>query len=235
MAMSTEPAPASPAPPRAGQLAAILEEDIVLGVLHPYQRLVEDELMARFAVKRHVVREALARLEQMGLVERRRNAGALVRGFGEREVIELYELRVLLECEAMRRMPLPVPPAGLDGLRRIQERHDLAVARDDPRGIFRSNQAFHEALYGLCGNDTLAQAIHEYARRTHAIRFGALSAPGQQRRSRGEHHEILRALGEGRREKLIELVPAHLLRSRDRYLALRRAAPPDDPPVRGAI
>lgn len=211
---------------RIEQIAAMLEEDIVLGVLHPCQRLVEDELMARFEVKRHVVRDVLARLEQMGLVERRRNVGALVRGFEDQEVVDLYDLRVLLECEAMRRMPLPLSPAELQVLKQIQAEHDLAVSRDDQRGVFRSNQRFHETLYGLCGNQVLAQAIHEYARRTHAIRFGALSTPEQQQRSMREHHQMLRALEEGQREALIELAYSHLLPSRDRYLALSRARRP---------
>lgn len=210
-------------PERAEQLAAALEEDIVLGVLHPLQRLVEDELMARFSAKRHVVRDALARLEKNGLIERRRNVGAMVRGFDEREVNDLYELRVLLECEAFRRMPLPVPPEGLAALHEVQAAHDLAVSRDDQRAVFRSNQSFHEKLYGLCGNQALASAIQEYARRTHAIRFGALSTPEQQQRSRREHHQILKALEEGKRERLIELAHAHLLPSRDRYLSLARA------------
>lgn len=208
---------------RVEQITSALEEDIVLGVLYPCQRLVEDELMARFEVKRHVVRDVLARLEQMGLVERRRNVGALVRGFDEQEVVDLYEMRLLLECEAMRRMPLPVPADGLETLKQVQAEHDLAVSLDDQRGVFRSNQAFHETLYGLCGNQVLASAIQEYARRTHAIRFGALSTPEQQQSSRHEHHAILQALQEGCREALIELAHSHLLPSRDRYLALSRA------------
>lgn len=205
------------------EIATIMEEDIVLGVLHPAQRLVEDELMARFAVKRHVARDVLARLEQLGLAERRRNIGAFVRSFQEQEVVELYELRTLLECEAMRRMPLPVAHDELAELKRIQAEHDLAISRDDLRSVFRSNQAFHERLYGLCGNQVLAQAIHEYARRTHGIRFGALTAPEQQQRSKDDHHQMLKALEEGKREELIALIRAHLLPSRDRYLALARA------------
>lgn len=208
---------------RVQEIATIMEEDIVLGVLHPAQRLVEDELMARFGVKRHVARDVLSLLEHLGIVERRRNIGALVRSFQEREVIELYELRSLLECEAMRRMPLPVPAEALDELKRIQAEHDLAVSRDDRRGVFRSNQAFHERLYGLCGNQVLAQAIHEYARRTHGIRFSALTTPEQQQRSRHDHHQILKALEEGNRQALIRLIRSHLLPSRDRYLALERA------------
>ena len=168
---------------RGEAVAAILEEDIVLGELHPRQRLVEDELMARFCVKRHIVRDALVKLEQMGLVERRRNVGAIVRGFEAREVSELYELRILLECEAMRRMPLPVSAPDMQALQEVQSRHDDAVENNNLRGVFRANQAFHERLYDLCGNSILSHAIQEYARRTHAIRFGALIALEEQRRS----------------------------------------------------
>src|ERR1043165_9801722 len=50
-----------------------LEEEIALGLLSPRERLVEDDLLARFNVKRHVVRQALAELELMGMVIRRPN------------------------------------------------------------------------------------------------------------------------------------------------------------------
>jgi DNA-binding GntR family transcriptional regulator len=56
-----------------------LEEDIVFGRLHPNERLAGDSRIARFGLKRHATRAALAKLERMGLVERRRNVGALVR------------------------------------------------------------------------------------------------------------------------------------------------------------
>src|SRR5674476_52697 len=67
-----------------------LEEDIVFGYMHPRERLVEDELRARFCLKRHVVRQVLAELEQMGLVERKKNIGALVKSYSVKEVIDLY-------------------------------------------------------------------------------------------------------------------------------------------------
>lgn len=61
----------------------------MLGVLHPRERLVEDDLCARVAIKRHVTRLVLAELEQRGLVERRKNGGALVKSYTPREVMEL--------------------------------------------------------------------------------------------------------------------------------------------------
>lgn len=202
----------------AEHIAHVLEEDIVLGGLHPCQRLVEDELMERFAAKRHAVRDALALLERMGLVERKRNVGALVRHFSAQEVVELYELRILLEAAAARRMPLPAGRKAVQLLRSLQKEHDKAVQAEDVRSVFHSNKAFHEAFFGLCGSAVLVQAIGEYARRTHAIRFGALSTAEQRERSRAEHHAMIQAVEAGERQQLVQLCRQHLLPSRDAYL-----------------
>ncbi|MCP3055496.1 GntR family transcriptional regulator, partial [Aurantimonas sp. LRZ36] len=61
------------------EIAAALEEEIVFGRLHPRERLIEEELASRFEAKRHIVRQALVELERLGLVERVRNRGAVVR------------------------------------------------------------------------------------------------------------------------------------------------------------
>jgi len=53
-----------PATPVTGleEAVRILEEEIVLGFLHPRERLVEDDLLERFGLKRHVVRQVLVEL-----------------------------------------------------------------------------------------------------------------------------------------------------------------------------
>ena len=182
---------------------AEIEEDIVLAKLHPKQRITEDELLERFGLKRHVVREVLATLERMGLVERRRNVGALVRGFTPREVKELYAMRSLLEAEAARRMPLPPDAGAIERLSEIQRGHDRAVEKKNLRDVFR--------------------AIAEYARQTHAIRFGTLASPDYRERSRREHWAMIRALKAKDRTKLVALCRAHLRPSRDAFVALREA------------
>src|SRR5271170_2988720 len=101
-----------------------LEEEIVLGVLHPRERLVEDDLCERFTLKRYVVRQVLAELEQRGLVERRKNVGALVKSYTPREVTDLYAVREILETSAAQRIALPVAPEHLTELTRIQKAHD---------------------------------------------------------------------------------------------------------------
>lgn len=54
------------APDALAAAVATLEEDIVFGRLHPRERLTEDELMARFDMKSHAVRQVLVELELLG-------------------------------------------------------------------------------------------------------------------------------------------------------------------------
>jgi DNA-binding GntR family transcriptional regulator len=213
-------------PPHASEAdlaIAAIEEDIVLAKLHPRQRITEDELLERFGLKRHVVREVLASLERMGLVERRKNVGALVRNFTPREVKELYAMRELLEAEAARRMPLPPDADALERMADIRRAHDKAVERKNLRGVFRANLAFHRALFALTGDEVLERAIAEYARQTHAIRFGTLASADYRERSRREHWEMIQALKAKDRARLVALCRAHLRPSRDAFLEQRGA------------
>jgi len=200
----------------------VLEEDIVLGSLHPRERLIEDDLIRRFGFKRHAAREVLAELARRGLVERRKNIGCEVRAFEPREVAELYQLRELLEAEAARTLPCPLPAQSLRELVDIQREHDRAVAAGDPREVFHANQRFHQALFGFCANGVLQKAIQEYARQTHAIRFSSLVDASYRERARQEHWAMIAALEAGERDALIRLCREHLAPSRDAYLAMNR-------------
>ncbi len=200
-------------------VARELEEDIVLGTLQPKVRLIEDDLMVRFDVRRHIVRAALAKLAHMGLVEHRKNIGALVRSYERAEVFDLYGVRELLEGQAAALIPCPPGADALRDLESLQRLHDQAVSAHDARATFRTNMAFHAALFALCPNKVLVGAIDYYARQTHAIRFGSAGSSHTQARSRAEHHAILDALRSGRRDELVRLCKEHIMPSRDEYLA----------------
>ncbi|TDN70824.1 GntR family transcriptional regulator [Paraburkholderia sp. BL10I2N1] len=195
-----------------------LEEQIVLGVLHPRERLVEDDLCERFNLKRHVARQVLAEVERRGLVERRKNVGALVKSYTPREVAELYALRELLEVDAARRIVFPVSREALDSLAAIQAEHDAAADVGDLRRVFRANMAFHHAFFALSESQVLTEAIREYERRTHAIRSVSIVFPQYLEKARAQHHQMIEALRTGDRESLIGLCREHLVPSRDAYL-----------------
>jgi DNA-binding GntR family transcriptional regulator len=194
-----------------------LEEDIVLGRLHPRERLIEDDLMRRFAAKRHVVRRGLADLEQMGVVERVPNRGAMVRAYREDEIQQLYVLRNLLEGHAARLIPMPLGGADLEDLKKVQAVHDAAVADGDLGLVFHANVSFHELLFSKTGNSYLADAIRQFALRTHGIRFYCLTYPGYLEQARREHWEMIEAIERRDRESLVRLCHQHLLASRQCY------------------
>ena len=195
-----------------------LEDDIVFGRLHPRERLVEDALMERFDIKRHVVRDVLTRLEALGLVERKKNVGALVRSFSGQEIVELYAMRELLETQAARLIALPVDERRLHALIEVQGEHDAAVQADDLHRVFRSNQRFHQLLFALAPNSVLVQAIDEYSRKTHPIRFLSLLSGSYREQARQDHWQIIEALRLGDRKSLVKLCATHLTPSREAYL-----------------
>lgn len=207
--------------PAAGSLQEIVRriaDDIVFRVYHPRERLVEDDLMQRYDAKRHVVRQALAELARDGYVVRRPNSGAQVRALTAKETSELYALREILETQCAQLIPLPVSPARLAPIEAIQASHAAAVAAGDVRAVFRANVAFHEAVFRLCPNSALVDAIVEFARRTHPVRLTTLVTEQYLEQARSEHEEILAALREGDRARLVALCSQHLKPALHAYL-----------------
>lgn len=206
-------------PDRVRSTAAALEEEIVLGWLMPRERLVEEELAERLAVKRHVVREALAELERVGLVERVPNRGAFVRLLDPTEVRQIYSVREALETLAAEQIALPAPAGLLSRLEEIQEAHGAAVAASDARAAFRANMAFHETLFGACGNPYLVDLIQSMAQKVHGARSITAASPEHLALARDEHRAMIAALAAGDRARLVALCRQHLGPSRDAYIA----------------
>jgi DNA-binding GntR family transcriptional regulator len=128
-----------------------LRDDILAGRIQPGSRLVECDLTARFAVSRGPVREALRRLAADGLIEHWPHRGAVVRRLGEREIRELFLIRIELEALAAR---LAAGTQALDRRARfvasIQPIH-----ADAPRILceyLKENAAFHDAVMTLADN-----------------------------------------------------------------------------------
>jgi len=207
-------------------LAAVVdsvETDIVFGRLHPRERLIEDDLMARFGAKRHLIRQALVDLERMGLVKRARNRGAAVADFTPAEVEQIYGVRRVLETAAASQIPLPLSAPLVAHLHSIQRRHDEAVKRGDALGAFRSNNEFHRALFSACGNAYLSEAIGYFAQKTHVIRSFSIARPEYLREARAQHRAMIMALRTGDRKALVSLCANHLDISKVSYIEAHRA------------
>lgn len=200
-------------------ITQLLEEEIVFCQLQPRQRLVEDEIAERFGIKRYLARQAIIELERLGLVERIRNRGAMVRLYSPREVNDIHAVRELLEVKAAELIPFPLDANALAELEALQARHAEGIVERDKRKVFYANIAFHRELFRHCANEALIEAIEIFAQKSHAYRSIFTSELEALQWAADEHRAMVEACRAGDRERLVTLCRDHLTPAKNRYIA----------------
>lgn len=129
---------------------------IVNGHLEPGDQLVEERMAEQFGVSRAPIREALHQLQVLGLVEKRPYRGAFVSTIDEREVMELQELRVVLEDMAVRLCAANPSDDAISTLETIVDNMAQVAGKGDRRQILVYDADFHDAIVQYSGNQLLA-------------------------------------------------------------------------------
>ena len=147
-----------------------------------------------------------------------------MRDFSPREVEEMYEMRALLQAEAIRRIPLPADRALIDRLETIHDQYCEAVDRHDLKRVCTLNNEFHHTMFSACNNGYLAEMIQRVWVETLGIRCYAIGDPVLLVRSRSEHRKMLDALKVGERNKLVQLCVEHIWPALQAYKRAHGAA-----------
>src|SRR5690606_39089766 len=129
---------------------------IVNGHLESGDQLVEERMAEQFGVSRAPIREALHQLQVLGLVEKRPYRGAFVSTIDEREVMELQELRVVLEDMAVRLCAANPSDDANSTLETIGDNMAQVAGKGDRRQILVYDADFHDAIVQYSGNQLLA-------------------------------------------------------------------------------
>ncbi|GAA2408660.1 GntR family transcriptional regulator [Streptomyces glaucosporus] len=194
-----------PVPSRTQYVMEHLTHAILTGQLTPGQPLVETELAARFGVSKTPVREALKTLAGRGLVVMSEYKGATVRTVDAAMARSVYDVRLLLEPEALRRTV--AGKADLAGARAALERADAAADRAD-RSL--ANRDFHRALYLPCGNPLLARMLDDLRDQAALVSTVAWEAVPSWEREAAEHREILARALDGDADGAARLLHDHI-------------------------
>ncbi|MGW0904817.1 GntR family transcriptional regulator [Streptomyces sp. NPDC002853] len=176
-----------PIPSRTQYVLEAVKHRILTGQLAPGQPLVETELAAQFAVSKTPVREALKTLAGTGLVVMSQYKGATVRTVDAAMAQEVYDVRLLLEPEALRRTVRS--GAHLEEARDALERADSAA---DAAERSLANREFHRALYVPCGNPLLSRMLDDVRDQAALVSAVAWATLPSWEREAAEHREILR-------------------------------------------
>ncbi|KWA28141.1 GntR family transcriptional regulator [Burkholderia territorii] len=191
----------------ADAVAASLREMIINGELQAGERLVERDLAERFGISRIPMREAIQRLEREGLLDIFRNRGAVVRMLSASDVQEIYDMRTLLEGDAIYRS---VKRLDDETLARAELVHRLLGESNVPRRQGELNREFHTLLYSCCGNERQLKAIAEL--RSQVERYERLQATllADTPSFQVEHEAILQACRERNARGARAMTVAHL-------------------------
>ncbi len=214
-----------------------LARAIKSGAYAPDERLpTEHALSAEFQVSRPVVRDALQKLRDQGLVYSRQGAGTFVRqtglreplGFGTLESIadleHCYEFRLMLEPSAAFAAAERHTPEALEDINAALDLMRDATARQKHRED--ADFAFHSAIARASGNRYFATAME--ALKDHiavGMQFHGQSLKASTdglREVFDEHRSILDAIRNGEADLARDRMHAHLSGSRDRLFHGRR-------------
>lgn len=202
--------------PREGSRAEAVylqvKRDIEEFRLVPGDRFTENEVCERLGVSRTPVRQALFRLQQEGRVEVLFRSGWRVLPFDFDQFEQLYDLRLLLETTAVRRLcagDARVDRAQLDALAAIWL-VPTAQRSDDARQVAQWDEAFHCALVSAAGNAEMARVHREVTERIRIIRRLDFTQQPRIDLTYEEHAKILRAVRGKRAEQAVLLLGAHI-------------------------
>jgi DNA-binding GntR family transcriptional regulator len=134
----------------------IIRRAITEGRLQPGERLKEEELARELGISRTPVREALLILQAEGLVDAAPNRGATVQSLSLTELIDLYDLRALLEGAAARLAARSITPEQVAKLRASCDRLDQLPEDASLRELVDENLVFHLTVLEATGSARLA-------------------------------------------------------------------------------
>lgn len=195
------------------QVAALLEQAIIQGVLEPGQRLSAEELAQHFGVSRIPVREALRALHTSGWVHIEPRLGVYVSTRDPEEFRDLFEARLFLEEHAARLAAARRTDAQLERLDEMVAQGHAAAKAGDPAVIGRMNTDFHETLVSCTGNAVLAKILRGLSQR---VRW-YYSAVSTQRgtHSMEEHAELVEAIRAQDADAAVTLIRQHIESTRE--------------------
>jgi DNA-binding GntR family transcriptional regulator len=197
-----------PIPPplsRTEHVLKTIKHAILSGQLSSGSQLVETDLAARFGVSKTPVREALKTLAGSGLVEMSQYKGATVRTVDAAMARSVYDVRVLLEPEALHRslaLGTSLSAAG--------EALDRAEGATDRAERSLTNRDFHRSLYAGCGNPLLVRILDDLRDQTALVSAAVWETVPSWERESEEHREILAAALAGDADGASARLRAHI-------------------------
>ncbi|ATV44961.1 GntR family transcriptional regulator [Pectobacterium sp. CHL-2024] len=169
----------------------VLINAIEKGELLPGERLQETRLAKQFGLSRTPIREALHRLEALGLVEPGPQRGLMIAQISYERLRQLFAVREGLERLAME---LAVASASAEELALLQDMVDVEKTLTDSRQLHDHNRLFHRQIYRATHNPYLNEMLENLRIHLSLLRGTTYESTERTEEARREHQAIVAAL-----------------------------------------
>lgn len=160
--------------PLSHRIARRIENAIMNGQIRLGEKINTDELARQFKVSHIPIREAVKRLEAVGLIVPEANKSARVLSLTDDDVRHIFEVRKALEGLAVALAATRLDPKSKKGLQSMVQKMRQTAKSKDFGSMFAADKKFHEIIWDLSGNPflikTLSQLLMPY--------FGFLATRG---------------------------------------------------------
>jgi DNA-binding GntR family transcriptional regulator len=181
----------------AEQVCERIRAAILSGELKPGSKLTEQDLAAEFEVSRTPIREAIRQLQVERLVSRTPFVGVTVTQLRPEEVLELLDIREVLEGLVARLATQNMDALHLQRLKKSLQQLTATAKKGDVAAYLDHALAFRRILVECCGSATLSEHVLAIENRLRLMGSRTALLPGRLEAAIVEHEQLLQAIGRG--------------------------------------
>lgn len=205
-----------------------IREAILDGNMEPGAKLIERELTQQTGVSRSALREALASLDEKGLVQREPYRGYRVTNLTKEQVQDLYELREVVESKAAELFALRATDSDLEDLSAAFRYLEDKIFHRDMAVVRKAKVNYYRVIYVGCKNIELERALSNLIERIFYLRGRSLLTQSRRKKSLAEFKALTDALIRRDRKGARDITRQHLKAAKEAILSTSFAAEPPD-------
>jgi DNA-binding GntR family transcriptional regulator len=216
-----------PAPSLKEMALSIIKDAVLAKKLEPEKMYTEAALTNEMGISRTPVREALIHLASRGMIVYYPRKGFKIRCMTEKDVQDLFELRLALELTVIRHITPNLTKESLAEIETLWNQYLKDVRTGDPVGSIRANQHFHVSLAQLTKNSYLINALDEIRDLTDLAGLRSLEEDTRTLEATAEHERIYNELKKRSLSGALRQMESHIKTTQERVTARIRKASAD--------
>lgn len=196
-----------------------LLDDILKGKFYPGQRLIEKKLIDLYKISKTPLREALIRLERVGLVQKNTNRGFLLKRILYKDAEEIYDLREIMDGLSVRKITENITEEKILKIKKIIGDMELCIKDKKTDEYIRYDKEFHVILNELSGNKRLVEIMKNLNYQINMLLKTSIKLPKRGINiSFNEHEVIFKAILSKDSIKAEEIAKKHIRKTKKAVL-----------------